>query len=82
MNQSNMKSNKSKHLLKVGLMQEELRENANLQLYREVSLNLLKHGSAYYYFFAPLHGSENDDVKFHSHAYVSESANLTEKNFL
>ena len=52
MNQSNMKSNKSKHLLKVGLMLEELRENEHLQLYHEVHLTLVKHGSGYYYIFA------------------------------
>ena len=62
-------------------MLEELRENANLQLNREVNLTPLKHGSAYYYFFAPKHGSESDDVQFHSHDCESESACLIEKNF-
>ena len=77
-----MKSNKSKHLLKVKLMQEELQENANLQLYRAAILNLLKHGNAYYYFFVLGHESESDDGLFHSHAYESASGYLIEKNFL
>ena len=81
MTQSNMKSNKSKRLLKVVLMLEELQENASLQLYREVNLNLLKHGSAYYYFYVPQNGSESDDVQFHSHVCENENAYLIEKSF-
>ena len=79
MNQLNMKSNKSKHLLKVELMQVELQGNANLLLFHGVSLDLLKHVSAYY-FFGPWHGNESDDEQFHSHACESGNAYLIEKN--
>ena len=82
MNQSNMKSNISKRLLKVVLKLEELQENANRQLYRVASLNLSKHASAYYYFFVPLHESESDDGQSHSYAYGNASGYLIEKNFL
>ena len=82
MNQSNMRSNICKHLLKVVLRQEELQENVNLQLYRVAGLNQSKHVSAYYYFFVPSHESESDDGQFHSHAYGNASGYLIEKNFL
>jgi len=62
-------------------MQAELQENENLQLYHEVILNLLKHGSACY-FFVPWYESDSDDEQTHFYVYESENACLIEKNFL